>query len=121
MNNIIRSTADKANATREKIKLKMEEVNLTFTTPSEIQMSTELTLREKNLYAQLLALAQQKGYVYATDEYLCALNGVFSKSSIQKWLKGLRDKGYIFSQLIYNDVTNNIESRKIFLTDKFKS
>lgn len=121
MNNIIRSTRDKANATREKIKMKMEEVSLAYFTPAEINGNNELTYREKILYSQLLALAQQKGYVYATDEYLCALNGVFSKSSIQKWLKGLRDKGYIFSQLIYNDVTNNIESRKIFLTDKFKS
>ncbi|MFI3211177.1 MAG: hypothetical protein R3Y64_09060 [Peptostreptococcaceae bacterium] len=122
MKNSNKSTLDKVTMTEEKIELKNEEIFFGYITPGKIMSSPELTFKEKILYSQLFTLAQGKEdrSTCITDEHLRIINHVCTKSAVQKWLKGLRDKGYIVSKLDYEDETKSTKVRKIFLTDKFK-
>ncbi|WP_017211825.1 helix-turn-helix domain-containing protein [Clostridium beijerinckii] len=78
--------------------------------PANIRYDENLTPNAKLLYGEITALANERGYCWATNTYFAELYGV-SKTSISKWIKQLVDSGYIKSQIIYKEGTKEILNR----------
>lgn len=84
--------------------------------PAHVRYDKDLTPNAKLLYGEITALCNEKGYCWAGDSYFAELYGV-GKNTIQRWLKQLENKKYIFRKIIYEEGTRNIKSRYIYLCD----
>lgn len=84
--------------------------------PADVRYDKELTPNAKLLYGEITALCNEKGYCWASDSYFMELYGV-GRSTIQRWIKQLEDKGYIYRKTKYKEGTKQIEGRYIYLRD----
>ena len=82
--------------------------------PANVRYDKSLTPNAKLLYGEITALCNEKGYCWAGNDYFAVLYGV-SKTSISKWVRALRDCGYINIQLEYAEGTKQILHRYITL------
>lgn len=82
--------------------------------PANIRYDKEITANAKLLYGEITALCNEKGYCWATNEYFAELYGV-SKQSISYWIKSLKDKNYITTEIIYKEGSKEILNRYIKL------
>lgn len=82
--------------------------------PAEIRIDMRLTAFEKILYSDILALANKKGYCYATNQYF-AKTYQMSISSISHAISKLVDLEYIDRIYEYKDNTKMIERRKLYV------
>lgn len=80
--------------------------------PADVRYNKKLTGKAILLYGEITALCNQKGYCWANDGYFAKLYGV-TKTSIQNWLKGLEDGGYISRDVTYKKNSQEIEQRII--------
>lgn len=78
--------------------------------PANVRYDNDLAPNAKLLYGEITALANEKGYCWATNTYFAELYRV-SKTSVSKWIKQLCDKGYIKSKIIYREGTKEILNR----------
>lgn len=88
--------------------------NFYSVTPSYIRYDRKLTNFAKVLYGELVALANINGYCFAYNKYFEVAFGV-SESTIQRGLKKLEDRGYIFIDIQRNPDTNQVIIRKIYI------
>lgn len=81
-----------------------EQVNKSYYAiiPAPIRYDKDLQPNAKLLYGEITALANEKGFCWATNEYFSSLYGV-SEVSISKWVNSLIKKDYIASEMIYKD------------------
>ncbi len=70
--------------------------------PAPVRYDKDLQANAKLLYGEITALANEKGFCWATNEYFSNLYGV-SETSISKWINGLIKKNYISSKMVYED------------------
>ena len=84
--------------------------------PSAILLNENIELKAVKLYAFIKSLTKMCGYCFASNNYLAGLMKA-DVSSIKRWLKMLRDEGYIE---IDTDKTHIHWQRKIYISDKFK-
>lgn len=82
--------------------------------PANVRYDKALTPNAKLLYAEITALANKKGYCWATNRYFAELYAV-SVSSIKRWIKELSDRNYIQAKVIRNDDTKQVEKRMIYI------
>ena len=68
----------------------------------------------KLLYGEITALANKKGYCFATNKYFAELYSV-NKNTISLWVKELKDYGFIEVDLIYKD--KQVIERRIGITN----
>jgi hypothetical protein len=66
--------------------------------PAHIRYDKELTANAKLLYGEITALANEKGFCWASNEYFAELYSV-STRSITTWIGQLAKKGYIFVEV----------------------
>ena len=66
--------------------------------PANVRYDKNLNASTKLFYAELTALANEKGYCWASNGYFADLYGV-TKQTISVWIKLLRDKGYIKTKI----------------------
>ena len=88
--------------------------------PADVRYDKKLTPNAKLLYGEITALCNEKGYCWASDSYFMELYGV-GRSTIQRWIKQLEDRGYIYRKTKYKEGTKQIERRYIYLRDTLYS
>ncbi|MBP2014700.1 helix-turn-helix domain-containing protein [Anaerococcus degeneri] len=82
--------------------------------PAEIRLDKRLSAFEKILYSDILALANKKGYCYATNQYF-AKTYQMSISSISHAISKLVEFDFIKRIYEYKDNTKMIERRKLYV------
>lgn len=84
--------------------------------PANVRYDKNLKPMEKLLYGEITALANVKGFCYATNSYFAELYNV-SKNTVSLWISDLEKAGYIKTELVYEDGTKNIKERRIYIAD----
>ena len=82
--------------------------------PANVRYDNKLKPNAKLLYGEITALANEKGYCWASNNYFAELYGV-SKETVSRWINNLENKGYIYTQLIYKEVSKEIKERRIYI------
>lgn len=80
--------------------------------PADVRYDPDLTPNAKLLYGEITALTNEKGYCWATNNYFAKLYNT-TPISISRWIKALKDKGYITTETIREDGINKIDKRYI--------
>lgn len=81
--------------------------------PADIRYDSELSANAKLLYGEITALANEKGYCWASNNYFADLYKV-TKKSISNWLTQLESKGYIKRTVITDG--KEIKERRIYIS-----
>ncbi|MTD37686.1 helix-turn-helix domain-containing protein [Erwinia sp. CPCC 100877] len=82
--------------------------------PAIVRYDKDLNGNAKLLYGELTALANEKGFCWATNQYFASLYGV-SKRTIISWMKQLEKKKYIGIQVFYRENSKEVERRHIYI------
>ena len=82
--------------------------------PANVRYDKKLKPMEKILYTEITALANSKGYCYATNSYFANLYDVH-KNTAGTWINNLERLGYIKSKIIYETGTKNVKERQLFI------
>mgnify|MGYP003522567932 CR=1 FL=1 len=82
--------------------------------PANVRYDKKLKPMEKILYTEITALANSKGYCYATNSYFANLYDVH-KNTAGTWINNLEKLGYIKSKIIYETGTKNVKERQLFI------
>lgn len=82
--------------------------------PSKVRYDRELKPNAKLLYAEIDALADYKGYCWATNEYLAKLLDI-SKRTVQELVSALAEKGYVEVEVVRDERTNEVVERRIWV------
>lgn len=104
----------------EEKKQDIERPNYYAILPANVRYDKRLSANAKLLYCEISALANIKGFCYASNKYFSELFSVDVRS-VQNWLNCLKDYGYI---TIDFDNNKDLRTRKIFLvkeTDSIKA
>ena len=80
--------------------------------PANVRYDEKLNANAKLLYGEITALCNQEGYCWATNDYFSKLYSV-SKTTISRWIKDLKDNGYISVEMVYKQGTKEIDYRYI--------
>ena len=78
--------------------------------PASVRYDKELTPNAKLLYAEITSLLQMNGVCYASNKYFSELYGK-NKVTISRWIKELRERGYISVSYTYKEGSNEIANR----------
>ena len=78
--------------------------------PANVRYDKDLSPNAKLLYSEITALCNEKGYCWASNQYFTDLYNI-SDRQIQRLLKQLIDKKYIFIDIVDNT------KRYIYITD----
>jgi hypothetical protein len=87
-----------------------EKPNYYAVIPASVRYSKEICANAKLLYGEITALANKKGYCWASNNYFAKLYGV-SKKSISNWFKALFDAGFIKCEYKYKEGSKEIDHR----------
>lgn len=101
----------------EEISQEMERPNYYAILPANVRYDKRLSANTKLLYCEISALANVKGYCYASNNYFSELFSVDSRS-VQRWLYNLKDYGYITMDF---DDNKDLRTRKIFIVKESDS
>lgn len=101
----------------EEISQEMERPNYYAILPANVRYDKRLSANAKLLYCEISALANVKGYCYASNNYFSELFSVDSRS-VQRWLYKLKDYGYITMDF---DDNKDLRTRKIFIVKESDS
>lgn len=83
--------------------------------PLNVGLDNKLKPQDKLVYAQILSLTKQKGYCFATNEYLSKLNNDVCKRTIINSIHNLKSNNHI--KVEFDNKEKNNSKRKIFITD----
>lgn len=101
----------------EEISQEMERPNYYAILPANVRYDKRLSANAKLLYCEISALANVKGYCYASNNYFSKLFKVDTRS-VQRWLYNLKDYGYIIMDF---DENKDLRTRKIFIVKESDS
>ena len=82
--------------------------------PAIVRYDNHLNGNAKLLYGELTALANERGYCWATNQYFANLYNV-SKRTIISWLKQLEERNYIKIQIFYKPNSKMVDRRHIYI------
>tara|TARA_R110001583_G_scaffold1732_1_gene13437 strand:- start:1915 stop:2535 length:621 start_codon:yes stop_codon:yes gene_type:complete len=80
--------------------------------PSGVRYDKDLTPNAKLLYAEITSLLSMGGTCYASNRYFSELYGK-NKVTISRWIKELKERGYISVSYTYKEGSNEIANRYI--------
>lgn len=80
--------------------------------PANVRYDENLKDKAKLLYGEITALANEKGFCWASNSYFAELYKV-TKETISRLIKNLADGGYITIELVYDG--KEIIGRKIYI------
>jgi conserved domain protein len=103
----------------EETNQELERPNYYAILPANVRYDKRLSANAKLLYCEITALANAKGYCYASNNYFSELFSVDTRS-VQRWILNLKDYGYITINFENN---KDLRTRKIFIvkeTDQIK-
>ena len=81
---------------------------------SDVRYDKRLTPNAKLLYAEITALANQRGFCWSSNSYFAELYGV-STTSISKWISQLIEFKYLEREIVYKKGTKGISKRYLSL------
>ncbi len=81
--------------------------------PANVRYS-DLPPNAKLLYGEITALANERGYCWASNSYFSDLYGV-SKRSITTWINSLIEKRFIHVEMIHKVGTKEIQERRLYI------
>ena len=82
--------------------------------PADIRYDKRLKANEKLMYGELVLLAQETGYCWATNAYFAKLYDV-NKITVSKWISKLEECGYVKVDYIYKQGSNEIVERRVYI------
>lgn len=82
--------------------------------PSFIYFSKDFTANDKLIYGYVSALSNQKGYCYASNQYIAEALGL-KKDTVSKSINKFIKKGHLKSEMIYKEGTKEIEKRYLYV------
>ena len=82
--------------------------------PAIVRYDNQLNGNAKLLYGELTALANERGYCWATNQYFASLYNV-SKRTIISWMKQLEKRKYIKIQVFYKPDRKIVDRRHIYI------
>ena len=82
--------------------------------PAEVRYDKQLKPNEKLLYGEITSLATKTGECWASNNYFADLYEV-EPETISRWIKDLKDRGYITTRIDYKEGTKEIEKRAIII------
>jgi len=85
-------------------------------TPATVRYDEDLCPNAKWLYSEITALSTKDGYCWAKNRYFAELYHV-TKTTISRWIRQLKEKGYIKVEMIYKHDSKEIEQRNIYIID----
>lgn len=96
----------------------MDHPNYFSIIPATVRYDYSLTMTERMLFSEITALSNKYGYCTAGNSYFAKLyrskNGKpASKQSVSRWIRHLKDKGYIHIDYEWND-SKTVETRRIY-------
>lgn len=97
----------------------MEKPNYYGILPADVRYDKNLKWAEKVLYSELTALANVKGYCYASNSYFAEFYEVHKKT-IGHWISHLAELGYIKVVLILKEGSCEVEERRIYIVTESK-
>lgn len=80
--------------------------------PANVRYDNHLKDKAKLIYGEITALANEKGYCWASNSYFAELYGV-TKETVSRLIKDLIENGYIEIEMIYEG--KEIIERRIYL------
>ena len=83
--------------------------------PLDVGLDKNLKPQDKLVYAQILSLTKQKGYCFATNDYLSKLNNDVCKRTIINSIHNLKSNNHI--RVEFDNKEKNNSKRKIFITN----
>lgn len=84
--------------------------------PASVRYDKRLKANEKLLYSEITVLCNKTGCCYANNEYFAELYDVH-KNTISIWINNLKELGYIYTKIMYQDDNKTIDKRLIFLSE----
>lgn len=90
----------------------MENPNYYAIIPANIRYDNTLSGNEKLLYGEITALSNKFGYCNAKNAYFSELYGKH-KDTISDWISKLKQRGYIKTEIIKNDL-GRVSERRIY-------
>ena len=75
--------------------------------PADVRYDPNLTWFEKTLYVEIRALASQRGFCWAENEYFEKVFEV-DKRTVQRGIKKLQENNYIIVMKAVNDVNSKV-------------
>ena len=82
--------------------------------PSNVRYDKRLCPSEKIIFAEIMSLCCFKGYCFATNRYFAELYKV-DGGSVSRWVKHLRELGYIREEFMRYSETNYTQQRRIYI------
>lgn len=82
--------------------------------PAKVRYDKTLRPNAKLLYAEITALADARGYCWATNSYLAELFEIAPRT-IRELLKNLADRGYIEVEVVRDEQTNEVQERRLWV------
>ncbi len=83
--------------------------------PADVRYDKILPMGARMLYGELTALANEKGYCWATNNYFAELYGV-TTVTVSNWIAKLEKRGYINREIIYKKDSKEVAERRIYIT-----
>ena len=80
--------------------------------PADVRYDKELKPNEKLLFGEISALADRKGYCWASNRYFADLYEV-AVETVSRWISHLVEKGYITTKIIFLEDGKTIKERRI--------
>jgi hypothetical protein len=84
--------------------------------PAGVRYDTRLSANAKLLYGEITALSSKEGYCWAGNQYFADLYGTTPRTA-RRWITELETGGYITIGYKYVAGTNEIETRRIRITE----
>ena len=85
--------------------------------PATVRYDNNVVPNAKLLYGEIIALCNEKGYCWATNDYFGRLYSV-SKRTISTWIKSLCDAGYISTEFILDNESQKVKVRCLKVVEK---
>lgn len=82
--------------------------------PAKVRYDKTLRPNAKLLYAEITALADARGYCWATNSYLAELFGIAART-VSDLVKNLADRGYIEVEVVRDEQTNEVKERRLWI------
>ena len=83
--------------------------------PATVRYNKDLKPNEKLLYGEITALANSKGFCFASNRYFAELYKV-TIHTVSQWISHLEKLGYVNIELIKDD-KKEIKERRIYISD----
>lgn len=87
--------------------------------PANVRYDKDLAPNAKLLYGEITALCNEKGYCWASNQYLAELYGV-SVLSVKRWVNSLVTKGYVYRTLTYKPNSKEVDKRILSIDSGIK-